>query len=195
MNPTNVTPSVFKQINKLMVMNFRLGFGPFFTGMIKDMGYIMVLTTIGRRSGRQHRTPVNYAISRGDVYCTAGFGHKADWYRNVMANPTVEVWIGNRRWQGKIERVEDQREWLPLYRQIMINSGFAARAFEGIDPHAISDKELLKMGSDMPVMRIRLEREIRGPGGPGDLLWIWPASVIGAILALTLWWLRRHRHS
>jgi len=34
-----------------------------------------VITHTGRKTGRKRRTPVNYAVVRDDVYCTAGFGH------------------------------------------------------------------------------------------------------------------------
>jgi len=48
-------------------------------------GYIMVLKTTGRKTGRQRFTPVNYAILDGKVFCLAGFGKLAHWYRNLPA--------------------------------------------------------------------------------------------------------------
>lgn len=193
MDTIDVKPDSFRLLNKLMVMNFRWGFGPLLSGQIEPLGHIMVLTTTGRRSGRKHRTPVNFAIVRGDVYCTAGFGHRADWYRNVLANPQVEVWIGSQRWSGRAEPVSDPNEWLPIYRQVLINSGFAAQAFEGINPHTISNKKLLELGAHSPLVRIKIERALSGPGGPGDLAWMWLA--IGAALALALLWrLAENKH-
>jgi len=182
------TPSTFKRFNLVMVTLYRLGLGSLLSN--PQTGYIMVLTTTGRKTGRRHRTPVNYAILDGDIYCTAGFGVTSDWYRNLKANPQVEVWLGRRWWVGTAEEVTDPAEWLPLYRLILVNSGFAAPLFTGIDPATISNQALRQAGAGQPVIRIRVERELHGPGGPGDLKWIWP-------LALAAWlglrWLSRRR--
>ncbi len=183
-----VTPASFKQLNKVMVALYRLGLGPFISN--PQTGYIMVLTTIGRKTGRKRRTPVNYAIVDGDVYCTTGFGVTSDWYRNLKANPQVEVWLDGHWWAGTAEEVTDLAEWLPLYRLILINSGFAAKTFAGIDPATITNDELREVGAGQPVIRIRIERKLRGPGGPGELVWVWPllaAAWLGA------WWVRNRR--
>lgn len=62
----------FRFLNKyFMVPMFRLGFGPFFGNPFT--GYIMVLKIVGRKTGRLHFAPVNYAIRDGVVYCVSGF--------------------------------------------------------------------------------------------------------------------------
>ncbi len=53
----------------------------------------MVIKHRGRRSGKEYLTPVNYAIVAGEIYCTAGFGSISDWYRNMLVNPRVELWL------------------------------------------------------------------------------------------------------
>src|SRR5699024_5954406 len=103
-------------------------------------GYIMVLTHRGRKSGRRRRTPVNYAEIGGDLFCVAGFGAVADWVRNLRADPRVEVWLPDGSWwAGVAEDVTDlpAAERLPLLRQVLINSGFAAYA-AGLDARKIS---------------------------------------------------------
>jgi deazaflavin-dependent oxidoreductase (nitroreductase family) len=152
------------------------------------VGRIMVLTTIGRKSGLKRRTPMNYARMDGDVYCLAGFGKVADWYRNLQTNPSVEVWLPDGWWTGYAEEVTDPEERLLILRQILINSGFAAETFAGLNPHTISDEALQEVAADWPVVRIRLEQTLSGPGGPGDLVWAWP---VAGIVLLAWWWMRR----
>ena len=61
----------------------------------------MVVGHTGRKSGLRHQTPVNYAQVNGDVYCTACLGSRRDWYRNLLANPEVEVWLrGPSDWRA-----------------------------------------------------------------------------------------------
>ncbi len=83
---SRVLRRVFWYLNRyFMVPMFRLGLGPL---MVNPFGgYIMVLKTIGRKTGKVRYSPVNYAIMNGNVYCLVGFGHIADWYRNLRANP------------------------------------------------------------------------------------------------------------
>ena len=96
MSDIAVTTTGFKQLNRFMVAAWRLGLGGMINGCPKVMGRIMVLTTVGRKSGLFRRTPVNYAILDDEVYCTAGFGATTDWYRNVQADPQVEIWLVGR---------------------------------------------------------------------------------------------------
>lgn len=187
-----VTPLFFKTLNKLVILEWRLGLGRLINSSPATIGRIMVVTTIGRRSGRKRRTPVNY--TRGDtehVYCVAGFGRQSDWYRNLQVNPTVEVWLPDGRWEGSAETMTDVEDWLPIMRQVLIDSGFATPTFAGFDPRTIPDEELQAETEDWPLVRIRLERPRRGPGGPGDLQWVWPA--FGTIMLAWLWLRRRMR--
>jgi hypothetical protein len=99
MDMIQVMPDSFKPLDKLIVLGFRLGLGPLFTGRLKDVGHILVLTTMGRESGLKQRAPANYALLRGGVYCAAA----SRWFHDVMANPSVEVWIGNQGYAGRAE--------------------------------------------------------------------------------------------
>jgi deazaflavin-dependent oxidoreductase (nitroreductase family) len=62
----------------------------------------MQLSHRGRRSGRLYRTVlevVRYdARTNESVVCSA-WGTRADWYRNIMANPPIAVEIGGRRYK------------------------------------------------------------------------------------------------
>jgi deazaflavin-dependent oxidoreductase (nitroreductase family) len=174
----------FKYLNRFMLLMWRLGLQRW--GMSNQyLGYIMVITHIGRKSGLARRTPVNYALIDGEFYCVAGFGAIADWYRNLVANPRVEVWLPESWWEGM---AEDVSTWpaarqLPLLRQVLINSGFAAYA-AGLDPRKMSDAELAKATAEYKLVRIHRTIPRTGPGGPSDLAWVW--QVLAAVLALLL---------
>jgi deazaflavin-dependent oxidoreductase (nitroreductase family) len=61
---------------------------------------VLLLRTVGRRSGRSHTVPLLYLRERGDVIVIASYGgrHLApDWYRNLTANPEAEVRLRGRR--------------------------------------------------------------------------------------------------
>jgi len=174
----------FRWLNRYMLLHWRLGLGPY-ANRRELSGQIMVLVHVGRKTGRTRRTPVNYAIVDGDVFCTAGFGQVADWYRNLLANPQVELWLPHGWWAGVAEDISDSPNRLFLLRQVLIASGFAAR-LANLDPVGMSDEALQAVSRSYRLIRIRRTHALTGPGGPGDLAWVWPlaTAVLLAILLL-----------
>lgn len=77
---------------------FRLGFGPKF---------ILLLTTIGRKSGLPRVTPLQYEEENDIVYIASARGRKADWYRNIVANPNVLVQIKTHFFRGQAFPIND----------------------------------------------------------------------------------------
>jgi deazaflavin-dependent oxidoreductase (nitroreductase family) len=147
-------------------------------------GRYMVITHTGRKSGNKHRTPVNYAEVDGEIYCTAGFGSVSDWYRNIIANPQVEVWLPDGWYAGIAEEVLHPEARLPLLRDVLIGSGFAALA-AGIDPSKMTDEELDAATKEYKLIHIRRVAARTGADGPGDLVWVWPLVVM-VLLPLAL---------
>lgn len=186
---SSLRPFFKKFLNPFMLMMWRLGLGPFVNASPEFGGRIMVLTHLGRKSGQLRRTPVNYTIANGELYCLAGFGSISDWYRNMQANPNVEVWLPDGWWRGVAEEVSDDPNRLALVRQLMIDSGFAAHAFGRINPHKISDEELKQISVPYRLIHIKREEARTGRDGPGDLSWVW----IAATAILLFLFIRRKR--
>ncbi|MGE5139356.1 MAG: nitroreductase/quinone reductase family protein, partial [Rudaea sp.] len=181
LDPQQQLRKVFKRLNPSMVMFFRLGLGGWMNS--PDVGgQIMVLTHTGRKTGAIRRTPLNYAIVDGEVYCMAGFGAISDWYRNIQKNPAVQVWLPDGWWCGTAEDVSDSPERLFLVRQVLIASGFAARLF-GMDAYSMSDARVDEQTRISRLIHIKRTEACTGSGGPNDLAWIWPA-VTFALLGL-----------
>ncbi len=173
----------FDQFNKFMRLLWRLGLGSWLNGT-EFGGKIMVITHTGRKSGLKRRTPANYAIVDGDVYCAAGFGRTSHWYLNMMADPEVEVWLPDGWWAGIAEEVTDPAVRTSVLRQVLIASGFAARMF-GMNPRTMTDAEIDEATATYPLIRIRRTEARTGPGGPGDLAWVWPlATMILLVLVM-----------
>ncbi len=166
-----------RSFNRFMLLMWRLGLGGWVNGWPSVGGRIMVLGHRGRKTGLRRRTPVNYDIIAGEVYCVAGFGAGADWYRNLMAHPQVEVWLPDGWWAGQAEDVSDAPDRIRLLRQVLVASGFAAY-LAGINPKALSDEDLAAATQSYRLVRIHRAEARTGPGGPGDLAWVWPAMAM-----------------
>lgn len=175
----------FKQGNRLMLLMWRLGMGGIMNMAPDVVGRIMVITHTGRKSGLKWRTPLNYAVVDGELYCTAGFGALADWYRNIKANPQVEVWLPDSWYAGEAQDVTDSPERLAIMRQVLIGSGVVAPMF-GIQPKTMSDAELAQVTADYRLVHIRRTAPRTGPGGPGDLTWVWMALTLKLLVYILL---------
>jgi len=184
--------NVFKWVNRWIVFTFRAGYGPIFTWPA-FWGKIMVIENIGRKTGLLRYTPVNYALSsdEGGVFCLSGFGGSSHWYRNIQQNPQVAVWIGAQRIAGTAKPVPDSEQHLDIYRQVLINSGFAAPLFEGINPKSATESTLRTLAQRAPLVYIQLEA-MPAPqrAHPGDLAWL----VITLLFAWILLRPRRRAH-
>lgn len=173
---------VFWFLNKFfMVPMFRLGFGPIVGNPFS--GYIMVIKNIGRISGKTRYVPVNYCIYHGDLYCLAGFGKVSDWYKNILANPNIEVIHPDGPLAGFAEVIQDADNRAVLIRMILKNSGFAG-FFEGFNPFTISDEELERKLGDRPLIRIRPTGLGNGASDPAG--WMWLTMIVIFILVMIM---------
>jgi deazaflavin-dependent oxidoreductase (nitroreductase family) len=67
------------------------------------------LTHRGRRTGTPHRVVLEVVEWRPDApeaVVMSGFGRDAQWYRNVRADPAVELRIGRERWPARARTLE-----------------------------------------------------------------------------------------
>ena len=104
-------------------------------------GHYLVLVTRGRRTGLRREAPLGYVIRDGSVYVVAGYGRTTPWYRNLLDDPAVEVILPTRRFRGRAAPVEDPREWVAAYRDLIGSFGLLGRAVAG-DVQALDDDAL-----------------------------------------------------
>jgi deazaflavin-dependent oxidoreductase (nitroreductase family) len=90
-----------KNIQKIHRVLYAIGLGPVIGG------FVLLLTTTGRRSGLKRVTPLQYEKIGEDYYLGAARGVKADWVRNIQSNPQVELRVGAKQIQGTAEVVTD----------------------------------------------------------------------------------------
>jgi len=153
----------FHAMNHVMVFMLRLGLGRMCEWWPEGFGRIMVIEHRGRRSGRHYTTPVNYAPVDGDVYCLAGFGPRTDWYRNVLADPNVRLWLPKGKCSAHASEASDSPRRVYLMRQVIIGSGFAGPLM-GVDQRKLSDQQLDTLTRDYRLVHFVMEAPHAIPG-------------------------------
>jgi deazaflavin-dependent oxidoreductase (nitroreductase family) len=61
---------------------------------------VLLLTTLGRKTGRRRTTPLGYLPEGDDLLIVASSGGSdwfPSWWLNLKANPSAEVQVGDRR--------------------------------------------------------------------------------------------------
>ncbi len=167
---------------KFPLLFWRLGLGPL-TGKL-----FLLLTTRGRISGQPRPTMVEYYRSNGKKYAIAAFGEKAQWYRNLVADPHVTIQTNEGTEAATAVRVDDDHELVevlavferhdpPLTRWYLRSLGIENNA-DAIAAHK----------NRIYLIRFDPSIETAPRGLEVDLAWIWPLALVGLML------LKRKRH-
>ncbi len=160
----NTLRKVFHTLNHFMVFMWKIGWGKMMNFWPTVIGRIMVIKHRGRKSGKEYLTPVNYAIVDGEIYCTAGFGSISDWYRNMLANPNIELWLPEGKRKARAEDVSDSPNRLFLLRQVLIASGFAGPLF-GVNPRKLKDEQLEAITKEYRLVHFIIAVQFQTPQG------------------------------
>jgi deazaflavin-dependent oxidoreductase (nitroreductase family) len=97
--PNKTIYHFMKSLNARMAANYKRGFGP--------TRIVLLLTTIGRKSGLPRVTPPQFEEVDGNYYIASARGQDADWFKNIRANPNVHVQIREREFDAVAEPVSD----------------------------------------------------------------------------------------
>ncbi len=84
---------------------------------------LLLLTTIGAKSGKRYTTPLMY-VSNGDqliiIASNAGATKHPDWYHNLLANPEVTIELGTKTYDttANVIQGEERRQlWAWITQQ------------------------------------------------------------------------------
>jgi len=73
---------------------------------------LLLLTTLGRKSGKAYTTPLSYVEDGGELVvigANLASSKLSDWYLNILANPDVTVEVGDRRFKARACIVDGER--------------------------------------------------------------------------------------
>jgi deazaflavin-dependent oxidoreductase (nitroreductase family) len=121
---------------------------------------LLRLTVTGRRSGLP-RAVVLEVIGRSSsgLFVASAWGERAEWVRNVMANPRVQVQVGWRRFAGEVSRVGEPTA-VEILRAYAGDHPWAYRLFIGPlllgrRPSGTAD-ELAALARGLPILLVQV---------------------------------------
>jgi deazaflavin-dependent oxidoreductase (nitroreductase family) len=107
---------------------------------------VFLVTTIGRKSGQPRTSPLLY-LKEGDDYVIVaskgGMSHHPLWYRNIEANPDVEIEIGREKFKARARRANAEEKkvlWPKLVAMYPDYDDYQARTERDIPVVILSPK-------------------------------------------------------
>lgn len=79
----------------------------FVSSFVKNGTYKASLTTVGRRSGREHSVWLRAVAYEGKIYLSRR-NENSDWLKNALAHPQVRVELDGRTYTGIASLVTDK---------------------------------------------------------------------------------------
>lgn len=71
---------------------------------------VLLLTTRGRKTGKQHVTPLQFERDGDRLLLGSMRGEEADWYRNIVADPHVGIQLGKHQFEAVAEPIKDPEQ-------------------------------------------------------------------------------------
>jgi deazaflavin-dependent oxidoreductase (nitroreductase family) len=126
------------------------------------LGWLMpmqvMLTTVGRKSGQPRRAVVDvlkHDAESGAYYVASAYGGRSDWYRNLEANPAVEVQVRGRRFSARAVTLptdEAEEMLLDFWRRHRV---YVSTMFRLIGLKAGTEEEAREAVRELKVVAIR----------------------------------------
>jgi deazaflavin-dependent oxidoreductase (nitroreductase family) len=113
---------VLKLANNIHIGLYRMSRGKF-AGNIANLP-ILLITTVGRKSGKLHTNPVVYLVAGQDYLVSAssgGMDWHPGWYLNLKNHPEAKIEIGDQAFNVQAVIVEGE-ERDKLYEKFKISS-------------------------------------------------------------------------
>lgn len=141
--------AVIKAISTLNAAVYRLSGGRVGGRWLRGAP-VLLLTTVGRKSGQPRTAPLLYLKQGSDYVVVAskgGMSHHPLWYRNLEANPDVEIQIGRQKIEARARRAsgdEKRALWPKLVAMYPDYDLYQARTERDIPVVILSPRSMLR---------------------------------------------------
>ncbi|MDX1992043.1 MAG: nitroreductase family deazaflavin-dependent oxidoreductase [bacterium] len=149
--PQTPPPSFPRWLLKVQVFLLRRGW---IKGLNKNL---MVITTTGRKSGKEYSVPIGYLRPGGEFandVLAFNIGGGSNWYRNVSASGRASLEIMGQKIAARGEPVTDPAEQMKIIHAYKQNQPWALKRFFGASADA-PGSELMKINDRIKFMRFR----------------------------------------
>lgn len=134
--------------------------------------HLLMITTVGRKTGRARSTAVELHEHAGKFFAMSGYGERSDWVQNILADPHVTVQTADQTIPALARRVESDEELAEVYAAF--ENSPARRILENDLEVELSLEDFIARKDEFYFMTFDPTDEPTPPSLEADLLWMWP---------------------
>ena len=172
---------IIRKLYRTPILLYRLGLGKLFDK------YIMIISTIGRKSGKIRRTPIEYFRKGDTIYAISGFERDPDWYQNLKAHPYVTLQTSQGPHAMFARAPKTAEEWQGALDYLK-ESPVPTLVIPEVVDH-LNDPEVQAQIREWPVVLFEPTEEPCPEPLPVDLYWAWPLILLALAFQIVFWWL------
>ncbi len=192
---SRVSRTAFRYANRYAMVPFhRAGLAAWLGNPLT--GWQLLLTTTGRRSGLRRPTPLGYLVADGAAWVLAGYGPATLWYRNLVAEPAVEVLLPARPpFAAHATDIVDPAVRARIIPPLVRSMALPGTAIGDL-PWRAPDERILELTAWVPLVRLAPDDGsllVAGPDDTGGLGWTWRTVAVTLAIAVACRALRGQR--
>ena len=118
----------------------------------------MLLITTGRKSGKRRETLVDvmdYDQANDTYYIEAAYGSRADWFKNIKANPVFEAQVGRRKFQASAEELTEGDTGEMLVRFFRRKPAYTRSVMAMVGMKFKDENELRDLGRNLTLLAVK----------------------------------------
>lgn len=177
-NIANLYPSgkLMKLLYRSPLLLYRLGLG-------KLVGRLfMVITTTGRKSGLPRRAVVEFHTYNGRKYVYSGWGGRAQWYKNLQADPLVTIQTAHGAESVIARRLTEDDELREAFD--FVGGSPYMQAWFNLLGAPVTMDNFLAHRDQLYLITFDPTDEPTPPPLEADLTWVW--SVLGTLAGILI---------
>ncbi|HET6876641.1 MAG TPA: nitroreductase family deazaflavin-dependent oxidoreductase [Jatrophihabitans sp.] len=164
------------------VFFWRLGLGRLVARLEIRHGHLVLLTVTGRSSGQPRHTPVTAHVLGSGTYLWCPYGDRAQWYRNLLANPVATVQSTAGPQVVRAVRIEDDAQAVELISELRRFDVTFLRSYLDTEGIADTPEDIATNRERLHLLRLEPAEEDGPPPLEADLVWLWLLPVAAVAL-------------
>jgi deazaflavin-dependent oxidoreductase (nitroreductase family) len=118
----------------------------------------MRITTTGRKTGKRRESLVDvmdYDKATDTYYIEAAYGARADWFKNIKANPVFEAQVGRRKFKAQAQELNAADTGEMLVRFFRRKPAYTRSVMAMVGMKFKDENELREMGRNLTLLSVK----------------------------------------
>lgn len=121
----------------------------------------MLISTTGRKTGKRRDSMVDvmdYDASTDTYYIEAAYGSRADWFKNIKANPIFDAQVGRRKFKAQAQELDAASTGEMLVRFFRRKPAYTRSVMAMVGMKFKDENELREMGKNLTLLAVKPQK-------------------------------------